>query len=187
MHHTLRFYGNNRRNIIRSYIFFARWTRLPLVGELVRRLANAYGRNLHRAYLLTPKEAEELVNTAEGVAVGPCDCRKAYQKCDHPKNNEILLGPTRHIMLEAMPEDSREISREAAGEILRDSQRRGLILTVAKCRGDYYAICSCCSCCCVPLRLSKQYGIGEALVRHKDIVGEFREYQLALQAGDDDD
>jgi hypothetical protein len=186
MHHTLRFYGGNRRNIIKAYMFFGSWTRLPLVGRLVRRVANAYGRSLHRAYLLTPKEAEELVTIAEGVAVGPCDCRRAYHKCNHPKNNEILLGPTRHIMREAMPEDSREISREEAGEILRDSQRRGLILNVIKCRGDYYAICSCCSCCCVPLRLSKQYGIGEALVRHKDIVGEFRAYQQALQADEHD-
>jgi hypothetical protein len=186
MHHTLRFYGANRLNIIRGYMFFARFTRLPLAGRLVRTLANAYGRNLHRAYLLTREEAEELVNISAGVARGPCDCRKAYHKCDHPKDNEILLGPTRHIMIESMPEDSREISREEAGEILRDSQRRGLILNVIKCRGDFYAICSCCSCCCVPLRLSKQYGIGEALVRHKDIVKEFREYQLALETRDSD-
>ncbi len=186
MHHTLRFYSGNRSSIIKGYMFFGRWTRIPLLGRLVRKLANAYGRNMHRAYLLSPKEAEELVNIATGVAAGPCDCRKAYGKCDHPTDNEILLGPTRHIMLEAMPKDSREISRETAVEILHDSQRRGLMLSIAKCRGDYYAICSCCSCCCVPLRLSKQYGIGEALVRHKDIVKEYREYQLALKAGDTD-
>jgi hypothetical protein len=36
----------------------------------------------------------------------------------------------------------------------------------------------------VPLRLSKQYGIGEALVRHKDIVKEFREYQAAYKPGE---
>jgi hypothetical protein len=186
MHHTLRFYSINRRNILRAYMFFAAWTRLPLVGRLVRKIANAYGRNMHRAYLLTPAEAAELVNIAEGVAVGPCDCRKVFRKCNHPIDTEILLGPTHHIMREAMSKESREISREQAIEILHNSQRRGLILTIAKCRGDYYAICSCCSCCCVPLRLSKQYGIGEALVRHKDIVKEFREYQLACKAAGDD-
>jgi len=186
MHHTLRFYAGSRGSIIKGYMFFGRWTRIPLIGRLVRKFANAYGRNMHRAFLLSPREAEELVNIATGVAVGPCDCRKAYHKCNHPSENEILLGPTRHIMLEAMPEDSREITREQAVEILRDSQRRGLMLSVVKCRGDYYAICSCCSCCCVPLRLSKQYGIGEALVRHKDIVKEYREYQLALEAEDND-
>lgn len=183
MHHTLKLYGSHRKSVLRFYIFFAGCTRIPLLGRLVRRVANAYGYNFHRAYLLTPAEAEELVAIAEGVAVAPCACRKTFQKCSHPVDVEILIGPSRHILLETMPRDSQEISREKAGEILKDSQRRGLILTIVKCRGDFYAICSCCSCCCVPLRLSKKYGIGEALVRHRDIVREFREYQTAYKAG----
>jgi hypothetical protein len=36
----------------------------------------------------------------------------------------------------------------------------------------------------VPLRLAKQYKIGEALVRQKDIVQEFREYVAAHQHDD---
>ena len=183
MHHTLKLYGSYRKSVLRFYMFLASWTRIPLLGRLVRRIANAYGYNFHHAYLLTPAEAKELVAIAEGVAVAPCTCRKIYQKCSHPVDVEILLGPSRHILLETMPRDSQEISREKAGEILNDSQRRGLILTIVKCREDFYAICSCCSCCCVPLRLSKQYNIGEALVRHKDIVQEFREYQMAYKTG----
>jgi hypothetical protein len=181
MHHTLKLYGSHRQSVLRLYMFFAVWTRIPLLGRLVRRIANAYGYNFHRAYLLTLKEAEELVAIAEGVAVTSCSCRKTFQKCSHPVDVEILLGPSRHVFLEAMPRDSQEISREKAGEILKDSQRRGLIFTIVKCREDFYAICSCCSCCCVPLRLSKQYGIGEVLVRHKDIVQEFREYQTSYK------
>jgi hypothetical protein len=179
MHHTLKFYSGNRRAILRFYILFAGLTRLPLLGRLARRAANTYGKNMHRAYLLTPEEATQLVNTAEGVALAPCDCRRVFKNCDHPVNAEILLGPTRHIMLEAMPKDARELTREEAEGILRENQRHGLILTIIKCRGDFYAICSCCSCCCVPLRLSKKYGIGEALVRHKDIVKEYLEFQSA--------
>jgi hypothetical protein len=185
-HHTLKFYSGNRRNILRFYMFFAAWTRLPLLGRLVRRAANAYGRNLHRAFLLTPAEALELVDIAGGVALARCDCRRTFKKCSHPLDTEILLGPTRHIMQEAMPEGAREISPEKAGEILRENHRRGLVFTIIRCRGDFYAICSCCSCCCVPLRLSKQYGIGEALVRHKDIVKEYREFQSAYKDGDND-
>ncbi len=186
MHHTLKLYSSNRRIVLRFYMFFAALTRVPLLGRLVRRTANAYGRSLHRAYLLTPAEALELVAVAEGVAVAPCDCRRVFHNCDHPLNAEILLGPTRHLVLEAMTKDTRKITREEAGEILRENQRRGLIFTIIKCRGDFYAICSCCSCCCVPLRLSKQYGIGEALVRHKDIVKEYREFQSGYKNGDND-
>ena len=183
MHHTLKFYGKNRKLTLRLYMFFAGWTRIPLLGRLIRRLINAYADNMHRAFLLTPEEAQDLVEIAGGIASGPCDCRKVFNNCDNPGNNEILLGPTQHILTEAMPEDSREISREEASQILQDSHERGLIHTIIKCRGDFYAICNCCSCCCVPLRLSKQYGIGKVLVRHKDIVGEFREYQLSYEAG----
>ena len=185
-HHTLRLYSGNRRIVLRFYMLFAGLTRIPLLGRLARRAANAYGRSLHRAYLLTPAEALGLVSAAGGLAVTACDCRRVFKNCDHPVNTEILLGPTLHVILEAMPKDSREISREAAEEILRGNQKRGLVFTIIKCRGDYYAICSCCSCCCVPLRLSKKYGIGEALVRHKNIVAEYREFQAAYKDDDND-
>jgi hypothetical protein len=186
MHHTLKFYNANRPNILRFYMFFAAGTRIPLLGRLVRKMSNVYGRREHHAYLLTPAEAEELVAIAGGVAAATCTCRTLYHKCSHPTDNEILLAPSHHVLLETLPHDSQEISREKALETLRDSQRRGLILTVLKCHGDFYAICSCCSCCCVPLRLSKQYRIGEALVRHKDIVQEFKGSVVAHQ-GDDKD
>jgi len=182
MHHSLRFYGGHRRGILRFYMFWAKWTRIPLLGRLVRLIANSYGRNQHGACPLTPAEAESLVDIAEGVALGPCDCRKVFGNCDHPVDAEILLGPSRHTFLEAMPHDSHEITREEAREILRDCHNRGLVQTIIRCRGDFYAICNCCTCCCVPLRLSKQYGIGSALVRRKDIVQEFKDYQLAYKA-----
>jgi len=182
MHHSLKLYGGHRRGTIRLYMFFGAWTKIPLLGRLVRWIANIYSKNMHAAYLLTLSEAEELLDIAEGVATTKCTCRDLYRKCDNPMDNEILLGPSRHILLEAMPEDASETDKDKAREIIRDSHRRGLILTILKCRGDFYAICCCCSCCCVPLRLSKQYGIGNVLVRHKGIVDEFREYQLAHKA-----
>ena len=182
MHHTLMFYGKNRKFILRTYMFFAKWTRIPLLGRLVSWLINAYADNLHNAYLLTPSEAKQLVDIAGGLAVGPCDCRKVFNVCDNPKNNEILLGPTQHVLTEAMPDDSREITREEAAEILQDSHERRLIHTIIKCHGDFYAICNCCSCCCVPLRLSKKYNIGKVLVRHKGIVREFEEYQESYES-----
>jgi hypothetical protein len=159
-------------------MFFGACARIPLLGRLVREIANTYGRSQHHAYLLTPAEAAELITLAGGIAAAPCTCRVIYKKCRHPRDNEILLAPSKHILVETMPHDAQEITPEKAKEILQDSQRRGLILTILKCHEDFYAICSCCSCCCVPLRLSKRYGIGEAVVRHKDIVKEFREYVM---------
>ena len=181
MHHSLRFYGRHIHGTVKFYMFWAKWTRIPLIGSLVRLVANAFGRNVEKAYLLTTEEAEAIVDAAAGVAVGTCTCRETFRNCDNPLSVEILLGPTRHIFMEHMPRDSREISKEEAKGILRDCHDRGLIHTVIKCRGDYYAICNCCNCCCVPLRLSKQYGVGNALVRHPNIVQEFLEHQPAHQ------
>jgi len=177
MHHSLRLYSRHREGILKAYMFLASWTRIPLIGRVVRWVANTYGRNIEGAYLLTPDEAEEVIDLAEGVAVGPCTCRTVFRNCDHPVETEIMLGPTRHVFLEQMPHDSHEITKEQAKEILRDCHRRGLIQTIIKCRREYYAICNCCSCCCVPLRLSKLYGIGNALVRKADIIQEFKKLQ----------
>ena len=70
---------------------------------------------------------------------------------------------------------SHKITKGQAREILRQCNVNGLIHTIIKCRQDFYAICNCCSCCCVPLRLNKQYGIGNALVRKSNIVEEVKE------------
>lgn len=179
MHHSLRFYSRHRERVLHFYMFWARWTRIPLAGRLVRWAANSYGRNVEGAYLLTTDEAEEIVDIAEGLSLGPCTCRSVYGNCDNPVDAEIMLGLTRHVFAEENPEDFREITSREAKEILRECHRRGLIHTLIKCQQDFYAICNCCSCCCVPLRLKKEYGIGGAITRKEDIVGEFRAIQQA--------
>jgi hypothetical protein len=160
-------------------MFGGRMTRLPLVGRLVRWVANTWGRNMEGAYLLSPKQAEQVIEAAEGLAVGPCTCRETFHNCDHPVNAEIMLGLTRNVFVSERPDDYREITTEEARRILKDSRERGLIHTLIKCRDDFYAMCNCCTCCCVPLRLSSRHGIGSALVRDPDIVGVFRERQAA--------
>ncbi|MCX7912068.1 MAG: hypothetical protein N2506_03800 [Dehalococcoidales bacterium] len=175
MHHTLRLYAVNRPFILRLYIILGGLTRVPLLGRMVRSIANAFGDRWHHAYLLTREEAERLIAIAGGLALTPCACRKTFRKCAHPLNTEILIGPGRHILSHAG--HSREITRGEALDIINESHRRGLVLTILRCHGDFYAICSCCSCCCVPLRLSRRYGIGRAVMRHKDIVAEYEEVQ----------
>ena len=135
MHHTLKWYSKRRRGTLRFYMLFARWTRIPLLGRLVRWIANSYGVNLHGAYLLTPAEAEELLDIAEGVAVAACTCRQVFGNCDNPIDVEIILGPTRHVLLEAMPHDSHEITREEAREMAglnSDVNNKSEVYTLSK-------------------------------------------------------
>jgi len=177
MHHTLRLYSRHRESALKFYMFWAKWTKIPLMGSLVRKVANAYGRNMEGAYLLTTEEAEEIVDMSEVLSVGPCACRQVFKNCDNPINVEIMLGVHGNVFVEERPQDYRTITKQEAKEILRDCHRRGLIHTIIKCKESYYSICNCCSCCCVPLRLNKKYGIGSALVRNKDIIDIFRSYQ----------
>ncbi len=178
MHHSVRLYSGYREWFLRYYIFQAKWTRIPLVGRVVGKVANIYGKKGSSAYLLTSDEANEIVDNSEGLALGPCTCRAVFGNCDNPINAEIMVGLSRNIFIEERPHDYREITKQEAKDILRQCHQNGLIHTIIKCRQDFYAICNCCSCCCVPLRLKKEYGIGNALVRSDDIVREFKTRQL---------
>ncbi len=177
MHHSLRLYNRYRQIFLRYYIFQARWTRIPLLGRLIRRIANLYGSHVSAAYLLTLKEANEIIDASEAVALGPCTCRTVFHNCDNQKDTEIMIGLTRNILMEQRPQDYREITKQEAKEVLSNCHQSGLIHTIVKCREDFYAICNCCSCCCVPLRLNKKYGIGNALLRNDDIVQQLKTKQ----------
>lgn len=174
MHHTLRFYSRNRESALRLYIFLAKWTRIPLIGWFVRLVGNTWGRNLEGAYALTTAEAEGVIDAASDLALGPCTCRQVFGNCDHPLQAEIMLGTSGNVFISERQEDYRPITKDEAKEIIRQSHERGLLHSIIKCRDDFYAICNCCTCCCVPLRLKQQYGIGRALARHPDIVGHFQ-------------
>jgi hypothetical protein len=151
-------------------MFLAAWTRIPLVGMLVRKVANSYGKRASGAYLLTPAQVRDIIESSDGLALGPCSCRKVFKNCDGPENAEIMLSVGGNVFVEQRPQQYRQITKDEAKQVIEDCHRRGLIHTIVKCRDDFYAICNCCSCCCVPLRLSKQYGIGNALVRDANIV-----------------
>ncbi|MFC1977658.1 ferredoxin-like protein [Chloroflexota bacterium] len=175
MHHSLGLYSRYRESFLRYYIFQAKWTRIPLVGKVVRRVANLYGKKASRAYLLTLDEANEIVDISEGLALGPCTCRAVFRNCDNPINAEIMVGLSRNMFIDERPHDYREITKQEAKDILRQCHQNGLIHTIVKCRQDFYAICNCCSCCCVPLRLNREHGIGNALSKNNGIIQEFEE------------
>lgn len=177
MHHSFRLYTRYRELFLRYYIFQAQWTRLPVVGGLVRAVANLYGRKVSGAYLLSPAEADAIIDASSGLAVVPCTCRQVFHNCDRTIDSEIMVSASRDVHSAERPEEYREISKEEAKAILRKCEDEGLIHTIVKCRHDLYAICNCCACCCVPLRLNKKYGIGGALTRAKDIVEQFRKQQ----------
>ena len=135
MHHSMRLYSRYRQSFLRYYIFQAKWTRIPLVGKVVRRVANLYGKKVSGAYLLTLDEANEIVDISEGLALGPCTCRAVFRNCDNPINTEIMVRLSRNIFMEEKPHDYREITKQEAKDILRQCHQSGLIHTIAKADG----------------------------------------------------
>jgi hypothetical protein len=178
MHHSLRIYSRYREAFLKYYIFQAKWTRIPLIGRLVRKVANLYGKKASGAYLLTLQEAEEIVDSSDELALGKCTCRAVFKNCGNLANAEIMVGIGQNIFMEERPDEYSTLTKTAAKEILRQCHSKGLIHTIVRCEHDFYAICNCCSCCCVPLRLNKEYGIGNAVTRKNNIVEDVKQSRI---------
>ena len=175
MHHTLKLYNRNRPLVLRMYIFTAKWTKIPLIGRLVRRIANIWGGHMTAAHLLTLNEAYAIIDVSSGLAFAPCTCREVFHNCDNPLNVELMIAINHEFAVEH-GKQYRVVSKEEAKVVLKDCHERGLLHALIKCRQDFYALCNCCRCCCVPLRLNKDYGIGKALTRDMNIIEQFRDY-----------
>jgi hypothetical protein len=179
MHHTLGLYGKHQHGIIHLYMSLAKLTRVPVIGHVVRWGANIYGKLGHSGYTLTLAEAEKIVDIAKTVAVGPCSCREEFHNCDRSIMSEIVLGngsPSK--VYEKSHHEFKSITKDEAKEILRKARKDNLLQSIMRCGDNYYAICSCCTCCCVPLRLRQQHGIGRALVRNPQVVEDFQKQHI---------
>lgn len=180
MHHTLRFYGRYQHGFLRAYISLAKLSKVPVIGGLARLAGNWYARNGHRGYLLTAAEAEQIVDSVQNIALGPCSCRQVFHNCDSPVMNEIVLGTGVDVF---RGKDFRKITGEEAKAVIRRAHESRLTHNLMECGDHFYALCNCCTCCCVPTRLRQEYGIGSALIRKKDIVAEFRRHELFDTSG----
>jgi hypothetical protein len=177
MHHSLRLYGQHQHRLIHLYLWLARLTRIPLVGRLVKWTANTYAVHGHSGYYLTLSEDEQIVDIARSVSSGPCSCRAEFHNCGLDIR-EIVLGDGSSEVYAARIKELHPVSREEAKEILRQAHQKRLTQSIMRCGDHFYAICSCCTCCCVPTRLRQQYGIGQALVRNANVVQDFLDQQL---------
>jgi hypothetical protein len=178
MHHSLRFYGQNQHRLIHLYMDLARLTKIPVIGPLARGVANLYARLGHSGYYLTIAEAEQIIDAADSVSLGPCSCRQEFKNCSHPIMSEIVLGKGGREVYASRAKEFRSITRVEAKEVLRQSHARRLTQSIMRCGNHYYAICSCCTCCCVPGRLKNQFGVGRALIRNPNVVVDFQNQQL---------
>jgi hypothetical protein len=178
VHHTLRLYGQHQHRLIHLYISLAGLTRIPVIGSVARWVANTYAVHGHSGYFLTLSEAEQIVDIAATVSLGPCSCRREFHNCQQPVLSEIVLGNGSSEVYASRVKDFHPVAKDEAKKVLRQAHAQHLTHSIMRCGDHFYALCNCCNCCCVPTRLLKQYGIGQALVRNTHVVEDFRAQQL---------
>jgi ferredoxin len=129
----------------------------------------AEGRQAEYSYLLLD-EAEAAIHAEEHVYLWPCDCRAIFGRCDKPVNVCLRFDNDRGL--------GWEISKERAVEILRETDRAGLMHTdyVGRSEADPHAICNCCTDCCFPHLAAERLGVTDVWPRrlHRAVVDHAR-------------
>lgn len=146
-------------------------------GQMQETLPNmAYGRGGMRVIpvreavapgteILQYDEITPYLDAVDTYAVANCACKNARktlgQGCGHPTEVCIQLGKTAESFI--ISGLAREITREEAEHILKDSERRGLVhqVTVAE-KGKSIMICNCCACSCIILRAANMLNLAQA-------------------------
>lgn len=155
-------YGKWIQDTLGFYLFLGRLGRLPVLGPVVRFCAGLYGRYLHGGRVITTKECLETIKHARQIAVVDCACREKYNRCGSPRKTCLVINTGAEIFTGL--KDGEFIPPGKAAEIIDDCNRHGLIHSITHCMApNVYAICNCCTCCCVPYTLRTVYGIKHAL------------------------
>ena len=94
---------------------------------------------------------EEVIKKAKRIAVVHCPCRETARlitesKCTHTLENCIKFNKMADFVLEKGY--GREITKEEALNIVKDTEEEGLIHFVDNCQEEVQHNCNCCSCCC---------------------------------------
>lgn len=99
----------------------------------------------------------------EEIIAAKCVCRETSEVHCQPDEVCLLIGePFVSFVLDHQPEFARRITREEALEILEVTDRQGCLHAAFfkdVIGGKFYAICNCCSCCCVALKSHRFIGV----------------------------
>ncbi len=112
------------------------------------------------SYLLLD-EAEALVCAAPRVYLWPCNCRAMFRGCRKPLDACLRIDNDRGL--------GWEISRERAVEILRETDRAGLMHTgyAGRAAGEAGGVCNCCTDCCFPHLAAERLGVAAVWPRRR--------------------
>jgi len=106
--------------------------------------------------ILSFESAKELIDTAKVICVTKCTCRLIAGKCDKPVEVCLQIGKAADYNIDRGT--GRQISRDEALQILKDSEEAGLMHVTMNRSSDMHFICNCCGCCCIAMPVMIQYG-----------------------------
>jgi electron transport complex protein RnfB len=163
---------------------------LDRLGDLWERYyAEAFGRELHTGFQLAralpaidaPKErvvpyedAVQIAQNAPPAVILPCPCRQSARNCDDPLNVCVVFGqefyggdvPGQPVMDPAQMVSTprmRPAPVDEVVEVLKLSEKAGLVHTTMNAQEDFWLICNCCRHACHILRGITQLDIPHAL------------------------
>lgn len=113
------------------------------------------------------EQASQLLEKAKSFGVRKCICRVEKsllgKPCTHTVENCLVFAPTKGAFQQYT--GIREITKEEALEILRESEEEGLIHSSSNVREGQMYICNCCSCCCGLMQGIVKYGIENSMAK----------------------
>jgi ferredoxin len=99
--------------------------------------------------------AEEMIESSQSWGIRECICKKQQalldKPCNYPSTVCIILAPKKENAFDDS-ELTKPISKEAALEILHESEEAGLVHCSMNIQTGHTYICNCCTCCCNLLR-----------------------------------
>ena len=132
-----------------------------------------------------------ILDTPGSMAVMRCPCReiKDNGSCGPLEVCMVVGEPFVDFVVDHKVNGARRISREEGLQILDDTRDRGWVHTAwfkDAMAGRFYAICNCCSCCCIPMRAMNRTGHEAKYVSHSGYVAELDRDSCSGCGGCDD-
>ncbi len=75
MHHLLPFYGKYQSRFLKTYMALARLVKIPIIGTLVRYIANIYARRQHGGYHIPPSSLDRSTR----CTLNPCSAMETAE------------------------------------------------------------------------------------------------------------
>ena len=115
------------------------------------------------------ERALEILSKARTIALQKCECREHYRRCHKPLEVCFTLDD---IGDSAIKEGSaRRVSLEEAAAVLKKAHHHGLVhLSLYRPDHRVFAPCNCCPCYCHDLRILKQHGRKDLVVRAEAVA-----------------